>query len=150
MSIFNPSASLSSVQAIYTVASGSIPTTPNNVVYSNVVIDTNSAYNPGTALFTVPVAGTYSVYAKGLVITTATTTGGSIDFFIYKNGTSVQHKSIYTYASTTGSFYVDVQYAVVCVVGDTLGIYSSASTGITSPSFSSSAMDGNVSFIRSP
>lgn len=112
------------VQATETVAMSAGLTSVTNpganavIKYDTKKFDTHNAYSTSTGLYTISVSGKYSVSAVAF----AAAAGTSI--YVVKNGTGLEYLATVSSSSTAASGTTILQLNA----GDTIGIYSDAST----------------------
>lgn len=116
----------------------------NTIVFTTTYLDSNSAYNASTGIYTVPVAGIYRVSGTITVITSGHTY--DLNSEILHNGTSMVRAYNYNNtASITETYNQTITCLVSCAVNDTLKL--NAVVGGANVSVDGSA-DGNVFSIQ--
>lgn len=110
------------VAAQYRTNTGTISNgVEHTVVYTTLDMDTHSAYNNTTGVFTVPVTGIYQVYANTLVSGTEANNNALL-MLIRKNGVSILgfvNRIWNTGVDNTNGF---VNGKISCIAGDTIDI----------------------------
>lgn len=99
------------VVAYSTLSSGSI-SSGAALLFATKKVDTMSAYNPATGVFTAPISGNYVVSVAGIA---TSANGYALD--LYKNGSTY-----YAYFLPAGSAISSATVVVPCAAGDTLSI----------------------------
>lgn len=104
-------------------------------------LDTHGAFSTSTGLYTCPVSGVYRVQAMGGLAVNNSTVGHGTGFHLWKNGAEVC--ILGTYQSTVNSVsvthFVKGESLVSCNAGDTLAVYVSRDSGITSYTLATSS-----------
>lgn len=110
-------------------AGQSIPSgTDTAVAFNTTTFDTHGAYNTGTGVYTVPVAGIYEVSA--LIDFSANATGVRLVGF-YRNGSLVAYGERKNGVSGGESTYCHGNTSFLCNVGDTLSVTATQTSGST-------------------
>ena len=133
------------VAAIVNTVSGSSITAGNPVVFTNVVSDSNGAYNTSTGLYTCPVSGYYN-----MEIVFGTITASNSNLSVQKNGA-------YAFGTSNNSLVANATSTAVCAgtrmikcnAGDTLALVAvNSSAGVTVGSMDISLIGGASSALN--
>jgi hypothetical protein len=138
-------AATETVTAVYTNTDGAtIGTSDTLCKYQTKEIDSHGSYSPSTGLFTVPVSGTYEVFASYIIQSAVASTIAGADFQIKirKNGTSVIRRG-HEYQVTGVALQPSIQLSgiIKCIAGDTIDVVGSRNSNISSVGFNNAITD---------
>lgn len=127
-----------------------VPTTTwVTIIYNGVVVDTNSAYNSSTGVYTIPATGNYAVGASAITDPFVMGTGDALALRIIQNGANV------SYGNTNGAdggntlqYTVAPQNTIIAATaGDTIQVLIYNTQGV-STTLSSSVPTGNRFYLH--
>lgn len=114
--------------------------TPAKIVYTVKDFDSHGALSGSFDTFSCPVGGTYTVNAFALGPSVAHTVGGSLQLYLYKNGSNYRNIAA-TNSASTSTYRLATMGSIdfPCNAGDTLNIYGQADDTGSLPSGSTNA-----------
>jgi len=107
---------------------GAVAVVPLELEYS----DTDNAYDPATALYTISTAGIYYVIGKVKTNSIDMTATQSFIVHIYKNSTSAAQKVIENGTAATGDIFrsANISCIISAAAGDTISLRASAEVAV--------------------